>query len=364
MTLLSGLVLTTEQQQLKDSVRRFLFEHAPLAAARSAAERGTFDPSTWKRLTAELGLTALSVAPEHGGLGAAWPEVAVVFEELGYALLAAPLLPVLLATTVLQTLGDGLDLLPGLADGGLIATLALSRDGGLWSADRVALTAAGGRLSGDASFVLEGATADVLLVAARDSDGLSLFAVDGGAAGLSRTRLNVLDGTRPLASLTFRDTPARLLGTAGQAQQALTRSVALGLIALGAEQTGVAQRALDDATAYAKTRQQFGRAIGSFQAVKHLLAEVLVKVESARSAVRYAAATVTEGDLEVRASMVKSWCSDTAYRATADSIQVHGGIGYTWEHDAHLLFKRAVSSAHLWGEASAHRLRVADAMEI
>ena len=201
----------------------------------------------------------------------------------------------------------------------------------------------------------------MILVVAATSDGLSLFAVDGNAAGLSRTALPTLDQTRKLARLEFTGVSGRLIGAAGEGAAVLDHTLDIAAIALAAEQLGGAQRALDMAVEYAKIRHQFGRAIGSFQAIKHRCADLLLEVESLRSAVGYAAGAVAEGSEEVPvlAALVKGYASDTYFHVAAENIQIHGGIGFTWEHDAHLYFKRAKSSELFLGDGSYHRERLA-----
>ena len=205
--------------------------------------------------------------------------------------------------------------------------------------------------------MLHGHVASTILVVARTEDGLSLFAVDGEASGLARTPLATLDQTRKLARLEFGSVPGRLIGMPGSAGPVLDRTLDVAAIALAAEQLGGAQRALDMAVGYAKIRRQFGRPIGSFQAIKHKCADMLLEVESARSAAYYAgwAAAEDSDELPVVASLAKSYCSEAYFHAAAENIQIHGGIGFTWEHDAHLYFKRAKSSEVLLGDPSYHR---------
>jgi alkylation response protein AidB-like acyl-CoA dehydrogenase len=197
----------------------------------------------------------------------------------------------------------------------------------------------------------------LILVIATTPDGLSLFAVEGSASGLARTALPTMDQTRKQARLTFSGTPARLIGSAGGAVESLPQATALASVALAAEATGGAQRCMDMAVEYAKTRIQFGRPIGSFQAIKHKCADMLIEVESARSAAYFAASEAADGSdgLANAASLAKAYCTDAFFHTAAESIQVHGGIGFTWEHDAHLYFKRAKSSQLMLGDPAAHR---------
>jgi alkylation response protein AidB-like acyl-CoA dehydrogenase len=256
-------------------------------------------------------------------------------------------------------------LLPDIASGETIATLAFTEDDGSWdpSAIRLAATKEGDvwQLDGHKSFVLDGATAGLILVVAATDAGLSLFAVEADADGLSRATLPTMDQTRKLARLEFAGTPARLVGSPGDGTAILDRVLDVAAIALAAEQLGGAQRALDMAVDYAKLRHQFGRPIGSFQTIKHRCADLLLEVESLRSAVAYAAAAVAQGSAEipVLASLTKAYASETYFHVAAENIQIHGGIGFTWEHDAHLYFKRAKSSELFLGDAAYHRERLA-----
>ncbi len=269
---------------------------------------------------------------------------------MGAALLCAPFFStVALGANALLTSGDKSvqeDLLPGIASGETIATLAFTEDTGRWDAEGVTLSAqrSGDRwtLDGHKSFVLDGHTADLVLVVGRSSAGLSLFAVQGDATGLTRTPLATMDQTRKQARLEFGAVEARLVGSEGAAEPGLMKTLDLAAVALAAEQVGGAQRCLDTSVEYAKTRIQFGRPIGSFQAIKHKCADMLLEVESAKSAAYYAgwAAAEDSDELPVVASLAKSYCSEAYFHAAAEMIQIHGGIGFTWEHPAHLYFKR------------------------
>jgi alkylation response protein AidB-like acyl-CoA dehydrogenase len=337
--------LTDELVALRDTVRACLAEVCPPAALRRPSPGG---PALWKRLAAELGLTGLAVPEEYGGAGGGVIELAVVCEELGRALTPVPYL----ATAVLAAHAARGDprlaerLLPGIAAGSLTATVII--DG--------SLTVRAGRLFGTGAYVLDGHRADVVLVSVQDGDTVRLYAVPGDAPGLSRRAHPAFDQTRPLASLAFDDVAAEPYEPA---RGVATRDLAI--TALAAEQVGGAERCLEMATDHAKARVQFGRPIGSFQAIKHRLADLLVSVESARSAARHAAWTADRepARLPVAAAMAGSYCGEAYLRAAGENIQLHGGIGVTWEHDAHLYFKRATSSAQLFGTPSAHRARIA-----
>jgi alkylation response protein AidB-like acyl-CoA dehydrogenase len=349
--------LTDEQRDLRDLVRRFLAERSPAGEVRRlmGGEAG-YDPAVWRQLS-ELGLTGLTVPPRYGGAGCGPVERMIVCAEMGAALLCAPYLAsAVLAAEALLASGDEAaqaDLLPGIADGSTIATLAWSDEG-----EVVARRLGDGYvLDGRQSFVLDGVAANLVLVAASSPEGPSLFAVDGSAGGLERRAVQTVDMTRRQAVLSFDGTPARLVGAPGAAGTIVADAVRHGVLALAAEQVGGAQRCLDMSVAYAKTRHQFGRAIGSFQAIKHLCADMLLAVESARSAAWAAAAA--DADLELVASVAKAYCSQTFSDVAASNIQVHGGIGFTWEHDAHLYYRRAKSAEVMFGSPAQHRETVA-----
>jgi alkylation response protein AidB-like acyl-CoA dehydrogenase len=366
---------TAEQEELRSSVRRFLADRVPITAVRElmdAADGG--DPAVWKLAGEQLGLQGIAIPEEYGGSGFSFAEQAIVLEELGAALYGGPYLAsAVLAANALLASGDEAAkqaYLPGIASGDLIATLAFTEEDGSWEADATRLAATAGavsnedsgwRLNGQKSFVLDGHTAGLILVVGRSPNGLSLFAVGADAPGLARTALPTLDQTRKMARLDFDAVPATLIGADGAAETLLARTLDIAAIAQAAEQLGGAQRALDMAVEYLKVRHQFGRPIGSFQALKHRCADLLLEVESLRSAVQYAAAAVAEDSPEVPtvAALVKAYASDVYFHVAAENIQLHGGIGFTWEHDAHLYFKRAKASELFLGDATLHRERLA-----
>jgi alkylation response protein AidB-like acyl-CoA dehydrogenase len=363
------LAYSTEQQELRESVRRFLADRVPLPRVRELMDSpdGT-DEKVWQYAGSQLGLQAIAIPEEYGGAGYTFTEQAIVLEELGAALYPGPYLAsaVLAATALLASSDERAkaELLPGIASSDTIATLAFTEDDGSWEPGAIRLTATPGdgwHLDGHKSFVLDGATATLLLVVARAGEELALFAVDADAAGLTRTPLATLDQTRRLARCEFDATPGTLIGAPAEGAAILSRALDVAAIAMAAEQLGGAQRALDMAVEYAKIRHQFGRPIGSFQAIKHRCADLLLEVESLRSAVVYAAEAVAEDSAEVPvlAALVKALASDTYFHVAAENIQIHGGIGFTWEHDAHLFFKRAKASELFLGDATYHRERLA-----
>jgi alkylation response protein AidB-like acyl-CoA dehydrogenase len=361
-----NFAFSEEQDELRSAVRRFLEDKSPETEVRRLMETTEgYDTAVWSRMADQLGLQSLTIPEEFGGSGFSYVELIVVLEEMGAALLCAPFFStVALGANALLTSGDDsakADLLPGIASGETIATLAFTEDSGRWDIGGVALEATpsgdGWVLNGHKSFVLDGHVADLILVVGRTDAGISLFSVAGDADGLTRTPLATMDQTRKQARLEFSGTPARLIGTDGGAEAGLSKTLDLAAVALAAEQVGGAQRCLDTAVEYAKTRIQFGRPIGSFQAIKHKCADMLLEVESSKSAAYYAgwAAAEDSDELPVVASLAKSYCSEAYFHAAAENIQIHGGIGFTWEHPAHLYFKRAKSSELLFGDPAYHR---------
>ncbi|HEY3942179.1 MAG TPA: acyl-CoA dehydrogenase family protein [Acidimicrobiales bacterium] len=361
-----NFAFSEEQEELRRAVRRFLAEKSPEAEVRRLMETDTgYDPAVWRQMADQLGLQSLIVPEEYGGSGFSYVELGIVLEEMGAALLCAPYFAsVALATNAVLTSGDDSAkkyLLPGLASGETIGTLAFTEDNGRWDAEGIELGAAEGAegwtLDGHKSYVIDGAIADLVVVVGRTAKGLSLFGVKGDAPGLTKTALGTMDQTRKQARLEFSGTPAWLIGAEGQAEPGLRKTLDLAAVALAAEQVGGAQHVLDMSVEYAKTRIQFGRPIGSFQAIKHKCADMLLEVESAKSAAYYAASVAAEDtdELPVVASLAKSYCSEAYFHTAAENIQIHGGIGFTWEHPAHLYFKRAKSSELLLGDPAYHR---------
>ena len=348
------LRMTAEHEDLRRSLRAFLQNASSEAEVRRLMETGDgFDAGTWRRLTQEFALTALLVPEELGGAGYGWVEMGVALEEAGRALLTAPLLSTTLATAALLA-GTDAELqkrwLPGIAAGDVRGAVALPSVG----TSARAVTVEGDRLSGTVSFVIDGHTADVLVVAA----GRDLYVLDGTARGLTRTLLQTVDLTRKLARVDLDAVEATPLGGSVDA----LRDVAAVCLAL--EQVGGAQQVLETTVAYAQTRNQFGRPIGSFQAVKHRCADMLVDVESARSAAYGALEALAVGseELPVLASIAKAFCSDAFLSCAGESIQLHGGIGFTWEHPAHRYVRRARSTEVLFGTAQDDAVRLAMAL--
>jgi len=369
-----------EQQEFRSIVRRFLEDKSPTSAVRRLmeTEKG-YDPDVWRTLSEELGLTAIHIPEAYGGQGFGISELAIAVEEMGRALLCAPYFAstVLAATAILKA-GTGAQkqaLLPAIASGRSIAALAFTEDNGRWDADGVNTTAtpAGGkwRLIGTKSFVVDGSTASLLVILARNAgstgaDGLSFFTVNATATGIARTSLASMDPTRKLARITLDNVEADLLGSEGAAAQPLADTLDIAAICLAHEMVGGAEQLREQAIDFANQRYQFGRPISSFQSLKHKAADMLLEVELAKSAAYYAAAAVDEADVEVPAlaSLAKAAASDAYIQTAIHAVQIHGGIGFTWDNDTHLWFKRAKSSEAFLGGAEYHRERLMQAWNV
>jgi len=366
-----NFAFSEEQEELRRIVRQFLDSKSPESVVRELMETESgYDESMWNQMAEQMGLQGLIIPEEFGGSGYSYIELIVVLEEMGRALLPAPYFStVALATNALLHSGDDAakkEFLPGIASGETIATVAFTEDNGRWDEQGITMTATkpsgggsgdGYTLSGTKMFVIDGHTANLLIVAARGDNGVSLFTVPADADGVTRTPLSTMDQTRKQARVEFNNTPARLLGSEGGGWQTLERMLDLAAVALSAEMVGGAQKCLDMSVEYAKVRVQFGRPIGSFQAIKHKCADMLLEVESGKSAAYYAGWCAAElnDELPSVASLAKAYCSEAYFHAAAENIQIHGGIGFTWEHPAHLYFKRAKSSELLLGDPTYHR---------
>ena len=361
-----NFAFTEEQDELRKTVRAFLDSKSPETAVREQMETETgFDPAVWSQMGEQMGLQGLAIPEEFGGSGYTFTELGIVLEEMGRALLCAPYFStVVLAASTLLASGDDAaktEFLPGIASGETIATLAFTEPSGKWDESGITMEATGSgtdwKLNGTKMFVLDGNTASLIIVAAKTGAGISLFTVSGDAAGLTRTNLSTMDQTRKQSKLEFNDVSAKLLGTEGAGWDVLSTVLDLAAVGLSAEEVGGAQKVLEMAVEYAKVRVQFGRPIGSFQAIKHKCADMLLEVESAKSAAYYGmwCASEMNDELPSVASLAKAYCSEAYFHATAENIQIHGGIGFTWEHPAHLYFKRAKSSELLFGDPTYHR---------
>jgi alkylation response protein AidB-like acyl-CoA dehydrogenase len=368
-----------EQDEFRAVVRRFIEERWSADDARKLAHTPAgFDRGVWKQMAEELGLQGLALPEEVGGQGFGFLELGIALEEMGRQLAGGPFLAsAVVATHAIALAANDAQraaLLPDLASGATIATLALLETSGRQDAAGIAATArrdgAGFRVTGRKIGVLDAQNATLLLVAARDTGstgetGISLFAVRSDAAGVTVKATDGLDLTRKLGEVEFTDAPATLLGDAGAAWPAIARSLDLGAIAVAAESVGATARCLETAVDYAKSRIQFARPIGSFQAIKHKAAEVMLELESARSAAYWswwvaAQPGVSAADLAEAASVAKSTCNDAFLRAAAENVHIHGGVGFTWEFDCHLFYRRAKTAEFLFGDPIWHRARLAD----
>lgn len=362
--------LTDEQNELVKTVRAVLSRHASSAAVRSAAgSEAGYDAGLWRTLAEEVGVASLAIPEEYGGAGFTWFETGLVLEALGYNLAPSPLLAsgVLAAAAILEADDEEARerLLPDIAEGSSIATLVWADERGAWSTTRSDIVAtaeaadAGGQwtLNGTATLVLDGVSADTLIAVAATADGVGLFEVLDPAA-VQRVNTPAVDTTIRFATLAFNQVSARALRL--DAEKSLEKIRDIAVVAVSCLQVGTAQRGLDMSVEYSKQRVQFGRAIGSFQALKHRMADMLVQVETARTTAWAAAwsAGTDAADLPERAASAAAWCADALEAVAAETVQIHGGIAITWEHDAQLIFKRAHSTGQLFGSARDHRRRL------
>jgi alkylation response protein AidB-like acyl-CoA dehydrogenase len=367
------------REDLRGAVRRAL-ERSDGPRPHLHGEPGTTEPhdaKLWRALATDVGVAGLVVPEELGGSGAGLAELAVVAGELGRTLAPVPFLSTVgLATMSLLAYREdavAADLLGRIAEGDATATLAFCGDGGSWEVGsaqvRAEEEADGWRVTGSLAYVVDGASADVLLVPAGTGSGLGLFSIEAGADGVRRSGGRVLDLTRPLASVRLDRASARLIGSAAGSPARLRSALDLVLVLLAVEQVGGAQRCLDEAVAYARQRVQFDRPIGSFQAIKHTLVDVLLRVEMARSAADSAVAVAEAwlrspaGDsarkLALSASLAKATCAEAYMHTAEETLHVFGGIGFTWEHDAHLHYRRAKAGELFLGTPDSHRNRLA-----
>ena len=366
--------LSDEQEEFRTTLRRFFEEHSPQAEVRRLMDSALgYDPATWKLMSDELGLPGIGIDAVHGGQGFGPIELGLALGEMGRSLACAPFFSTaVLAASALTHVGDEAarrEILPALA-AGEIATLAWVEAPDDWRPEASRCTAhadsEGFRLRGAKHFVIDGCAAARLLVVAREPGsegdaGLGVFAVDADAPGVTRTPLRSFDATRKLARIDLADARGRALGTPGQTGPGLRRALYASVAALCAEMVGGMERCLENAVEYARTRHQFSRPIGSFQAIKHKCADVLILLEGARSATRAALEAAAEDDpeLPLLASVAKAHCSEAYFRAATENIQILGGVGVTWEYDAHLYYRRAKSSEILLGDAAWHHENIA-----
>ncbi|WP_298450612.1 acyl-CoA dehydrogenase family protein [uncultured Marinobacter sp.] len=385
--------LTQEQHMIRETAQAFLADVSSPADVRVAmSQPDSYTPEIWSRLCSDLCLQAITIPEEYGGLGMGYVDLAIVLEEMGRKLFCSPFLATVgLATNAIllaATEAQKQQWLPGIAEGKTTAALAwtgaeAARHGGDWGVSAVSVICETDgnnyRLNGELRYVIDGDTADLLIIAARaprtsGEQGISLFAVPAESVGIERRWTPTMDQTRRQATITMTDlfvTSEQLLGSAGEAWPVLARTLALAKISLAAEQAGVAGASLDMAVAYTLEREQFGRVIAGYQAIKHKAADMKLKSEVALSAVYYAACVASEvldpegsaaiaAELEEAAAMAKGYCSDTAFFNAGSALQLFGGVGFTAEYDIQLYFKRAKASELYLGNGAAQRELVAE----
>jgi alkylation response protein AidB-like acyl-CoA dehydrogenase len=359
-------VLGEEQRALRRMIRDYADREGDAWGPRTAVVPGAgLDRDQWRRLGGELGVIGLDVPEKWGGGGTGLVESALVAEELGGALVPLPYVASVLAAWTLLASGDEIAMaehLPALCAGTAVYAVACTDARGRWTPARPSVRAERGTLTGTAAHVVGAQDADHLIVLAETCDGPSLLIADADAPGITRAPITSLDLTRPQATVSFDGASARPVGAPGRGAAALSAAADRAIVVLAAEALGAAEHLLTETVAYAGTRIQFGRAIGSYQAVKHQCANVLVAVEQSRSVVYHAAWTADLGgdDPALTASLARLTTAETLTGAASAAVQIHGGIGFTWEHFAHLYFKRAHSDAVLWGGLAQHRERVAE----
>ena len=346
------------EEELRASVRSLL---AGRGSPLGWVEHGeAYDAVLWRQVAGEMGLAGIAVSQSLGGGGASLREVAVVLEELGRAVAPVPYLSSgVVATTTLLAAGDD-SLVPALAAGERVAVLAMPFTASPFGSRPTTVSVTAGRLNGAVTSVADGLAADVLLVATDKG----LYAVDATAPGVARTAVVSFDLTRPVADLTFTDVSGSLV--CDDVEGPVSAGLLAGAALLASEQLGIAEWCLDTTVEYARTRHQFGRPIGSFQAIKHRLADLWVDITQARAVARYAAVCAASGDadLAVAASLAQAFCAPVAVKAAEECIQLHGGIGFTWEHPAHLYLKRAKSDALAFGTPDRHRWRIGELVDL
>lgn len=364
-----SVALNPELLALRDAVADLLAKRSPEAEVRRLmADDSGYDRGVWAEMAA-MGLLGLTIPEEFGGSGAGSAELAVVSEQMGAALLCAPYLSTAVLTPyLLLALGDSSEcaaVLPQIAAGELIATVAFAEPGAARPPQHPATVATddgnggGWSLTGEKTFVLDATAAERFYVLAQHRSGAAIFAVERGATGLSMSALTTVDQTRRQGRIALVRTPARLVGAVGSGSAAIETALDRSAIALIAEQAGGAMHAMQMAADYARKRFQFARAIGSFQAVKHMCVDMLLEAQSARSAARHVATAfdTSEPDRLTDLALAQAYCSEAYVFVAATTIQVHGGIGFTWEHPAHLYLRRARTDAQIFGDPAWHRER-------
>jgi alkylation response protein AidB-like acyl-CoA dehydrogenase len=365
----ADLLYSEVEEELRASVRALLADHCTPAAVLARCEGPTpYDPALWRKLATDLGAAGLQVPEAAGGAGASLRETAVVLEELGRSVAPVPFLgSAVLATTALLAACPADPLTAALAEGTRTAALAVPLSTAPGSAFPAGVRVDGaGTLGGRITAVADASAADVLLVPAAGPQGAALYAVEASAAGLRVTPRTSLDLTRPVADVTLAGVPGRLLAAGPDAEAALRQALLTGAGLLASEQLGIAEWCLATTVAYLRERTQFARPLGSFQALKHRLADLWLETVGARAAARYAADTLARGDADapVAVALAQAHCGALAVRAAEECVQLHGGIGMTWEHPAHLYLKRAKADQIALGTPGAHRAALAGLVDL
>jgi alkylation response protein AidB-like acyl-CoA dehydrogenase len=359
---MSDLLYSDVETELRSSVRSLLAQRSPVTQVLARIEANEpYDQSLWRTLAAEMGLAGIAVPERFGGGGASLRETAVVVEELGRGVAPVPFLSSAVVATTTLLASNAADPLTKLAAGESVAVLAVPFLSGPDSPQST-VAADGGRLTGTVGLVADGLAADLLVVPTDDG----LYLVDATAEGVTRTGLVSLDLTRPLADLRLDGATGQRIAEGSAARSAVAAGLTAGAALLASEQLGLADWCLETTVEYVKQRYQFGRPVGSFQALKHRIADIWVDLTQARAVARYAAvcAADADDDLPVATSLAQAFCSPFAVKAAEECVQLHGGIGFTWEHPAHLFLKRAKADAVGFGSADRHRHTLADLVDI
>lgn len=366
---MTDLLYSEVEDQLRSSVRDLLNARAPLTNVLARTETDElYDPTLWTTLAVDLGVAGLAVPESAGGHGASWREAAIVAEELGRSVAGTPFLSSGVIATALASAVGADALVAALASGQATVAVAMALSTAPDGTFPGTVRHERGALTGTVRSVADAHVADQLIVPALGVDGPALFLLDTGAA--QRMPVVSLDLTRPLSDVTFDAVPGELLASGAAAESALTSALVIGSALLASEQIGLADRCLELTVAYLKTRYQFGRPLGSFQALKHRAADLWAGIAQARAVARYAAACVADGDAgggadaAVAASLAQAYCAPIAVKAAEECVQLHGGIGFTWEHPAHLFLKRAKADAIALGTAGEHRIRLAALVDL
>lgn len=360
--------LSESQRILKENARKFFVNECPMTEVRRVMETGdAFDAGLYRKM-AEQGFTGIIFPERYGGLGLGKVEMAVLLEEMGWALVPGPYFSsVLLAGAVIDASGSSAHkqrYLTPIAEGNARATLAVLESAASWNLDSVSMKLRGNKLDGEKLFVTDAAAADFLVVAVRDGNEPAIVVVDAKAPGITITALPAVDLTRKIYSVRFDNVEGEVLAKGHAAGVALDAAMQVAATGLSAELTGGMQRGMEITVEYAKTRKQFGRPIGTYQAVQHQCADMYIWTESSRSAALYAAWMLDSGDsgAATAVSVAKMYASDAAREVASRTIQVHGGMGFTWENDCHLYYRRAKASEVMLGDATFHRDRIAQAV--